>query len=144
MITKCNVCGANQVHECDMPDAYEKVCFCCGNLVSRIHKKDFVDNFVCPDCNCFTGTLEENKNFLAVRCKNCGKQVIMLEKHTDEDKREIKPAQMSYNQIKCPKCGCSDIATINKGYSILSGLLGSGNPMNVCQKCGYKWKPGSR
>lgn len=47
------------------------------------------------------------------------------------------------NVLKCPKCQSTSIATINKGYSLLTGFLGSGKPMNVCQQCGYKWKPGS-
>lgn len=42
----------------------------------------------------------------------------------------------------CPKCGSSSLATVNRGYSIVWGFLGSGSPMNVCQSCGYKWKPG--
>ena len=41
---------------------------------------------------------------------------------------------------KCPRCGSTSIATVNKGYSLLTGFLGSGTPMNVCQTCGHKWK----
>lgn len=43
---------------------------------------------------------------------------------------------------KCPKCKSTSISTINKGYSVLTGFIGSGKPMNVCQNCGHKWKPG--
>ena len=46
------------------------------------------------------------------------------------------------NEPKCPKCGSTHIATINRGYSVLWGFLGSGKPMNVCQNCGHKFKPG--
>ncbi len=46
-------------------------------------------------------------------------------------------------KLHCPKCGSENIGVINRGYSILTGFAGSGTPMNVCQKCGYKWKPGS-
>lgn len=46
------------------------------------------------------------------------------------------------NQVTCPKCGSTSIATTNRGYSFFTGFLGSGKPVNVCQKCGYKWKPG--
>ena len=42
----------------------------------------------------------------------------------------------------CPKCGSRSIATINRGYSIVWGFIGSGKPVNVCQKCGHKFKPG--
>lgn len=51
-------------------------------------------------------------------------------------------AEAEKNKIKCPKCKCTDIGTTTRGYSLLSGFIGSGKPMNVCKKCGYKWKPG--
>ena len=46
------------------------------------------------------------------------------------------------DQLTCPKCGSTSISTIIRGYSLISGLLGSGGPRNVCQNCGYKWRPG--
>lgn len=46
------------------------------------------------------------------------------------------------NIIHCPKCGSTHIATVNRGFSLLWGFVGSGDARNVCQKCGYKWKPG--
>ena len=42
---------------------------------------------------------------------------------------------------RCPKCGSTYVSTVNRGYSIVWGFIGSGNAMNVCQKCGHKWKP---
>ena len=45
------------------------------------------------------------------------------------------------DQIHCPRCKSTSIQTINRGYSFWTGFLGSGSPRNVCQKCGYKWKP---
>ena len=46
------------------------------------------------------------------------------------------------NKAFCPKCGSESIATTNRGYSAFWGFLGSGKPVNVCQKCGHKFKPG--
>ena len=46
------------------------------------------------------------------------------------------------NQVRCPKCGSTQICVTNRGYSLLSGFIGSGSARNVCQNCGYKWKPG--
>lgn len=45
------------------------------------------------------------------------------------------------NKVHCPKCGCTDIGVTNRGYSLMWGFIGSGKSMNVCKKCGYKWKP---
>ena len=46
------------------------------------------------------------------------------------------------NQVCCPKCGSTQIGVVNRGFSIITGFFGSGSPRNVCQNCGYKWKPG--
>lgn len=53
---------------------------------------------------------------------------------------EENESKKNSNKPKCPKCGSTSLATVNKGFSLLTGFLGSGKPMNVCQKCGYKWK----
>lgn len=44
-------------------------------------------------------------------------------------------------KVHCPKCGGTDIGVANRGYSLIWGFVGSGKTMNVCKKCGYKWKP---
>ena len=52
----------------------------------------------------------------------------------------IPPAKLN-NAVKCPKCGSTAIATVNRGFSIITGFIGSGSARNVCQKCGHKWDP---
>lgn len=42
----------------------------------------------------------------------------------------------------CPKCGSYSVSTTNRGFSLLTGFIGSGKPMNVCQQCGHRWKVG--
>lgn len=49
--------------------------------------------------------------------------------------------QSTINHPKCPKCGSTAIDATNRGYSLLTGFLGSGKTMNYCKNCGYKWKP---
>lgn len=51
--------------------------------------------------------------------------------------------QGSSKKVCCPRCGSESIATVNRGYSWFWGFLGSGTPMNVCQSCGHKFKPGT-
>lgn len=60
--------------------------------------------------------------------------VVNHETLAEEEERER-------NTVKCPKCGSTAIQTVNRGYSFLTGFIGSSSPRNVCQKCGYKWKP---
>ncbi|MBQ7323587.1 MAG: zinc-ribbon domain-containing protein [Clostridia bacterium] len=54
-----------------------------------------------------------------------------------------KATTSSTNTVCCPNCGSKSIATVNRGYSWFWGFLGSGKPVNVCQKCGHKFKPGT-
>lgn len=58
-----------------------------------------------------------------------------------ENKPITKAVVKDKNVIACPKCGSTAIVTTNRGFSIMTGFIGSGSPRNVCQNCGYKWKP---
>ena len=48
------------------------------------------------------------------------------------------------NVVRCPKCGSTSVTTEESGYSLLTGFWGSSKKHNLCQKCGYRWKPGSK
>lgn len=69
---------------------------------------------------------------------------IIIETGEIPKKFEINDAMqrsMRNNAISCPKCGCTQISTGNRGFSIISGFIGSGKTMNRCAGCGYKWTP---
>lgn len=44
-------------------------------------------------------------------------------------------------KVCCPKCGSESITAGQRGYSLLTGFLGSGKTVNRCAKCGHSWKP---
>lgn len=46
--------------------------------------------------------------------------------------------------VRCPKCGSTSVTTEESGYSLLTGFWGSSKKHNLCQKCGYRWKPGAK
>lgn len=60
---------------------------------------------------------------------------------------EIKPSNYIIKPPKieiiltCPRCGSTSVAIGQRGYSILSGLIGSNKTVNRCGKCGYSWRP---
>ena len=54
------------------------------------------------------------------------------------------PSPVSQNQLRCPKCGSTSITTEEEGYSLLTGFWGASRKHNLCQKCGYRWWPGSK
>lgn len=47
-------------------------------------------------------------------------------------------------QVTCPKCGSTSITTEERGYSLWTGFYGANKKKNLCQKCGYKWWPGTK
>lgn len=49
--------------------------------------------------------------------------------------------QQNKNTPQCPKCGSTAITAGQRGFSIITGFLGSGQTVNRCANCGYKWKP---
>jgi hypothetical protein len=44
--------------------------------------------------------------------------------------------------VRCPKCLSSQIHAEKRGWSLLSGLIGSGKIVITCLGCGQKFKPG--
>lgn len=62
-------------------------------------------------------------------------------KRKQEEEEKLVTSQHSYGQPHCPKCYSTAIATTNRGFSLVTGFIGSGSPRNVCQNCGHKWKP---
>lgn len=45
------------------------------------------------------------------------------------------------SMVRCPKCGSTNITAGQRGYSLLTGFVGSGSTVNRCANCGHKWKP---
>lgn len=45
------------------------------------------------------------------------------------------------NSVYCPKCKSTQISTGSRGYSMVTGFIGSGKTVNRCARCGHKWTP---
>ena len=43
--------------------------------------------------------------------------------------------------LRCPRCGSTVVTTTSRGYSLLTGFIGSNKTVNRCGKCGHTWKP---
>ena len=61
----------------------------------------------------------------------------------EANKRAVQHKKSVQNKVFCPQCGSESIATTNRGYSAFWGFFKSGKPINVCQKCGHRFNPGS-
>lgn len=133
----------------------------CTSCHITLDKDELVNKFnnVCPMCHEKDSYVEEYIMDIK-RISNDPDFVQAMTKLHDEDpieyqlkmsqfkmqkeqqkKQEKEQEEKSKNQIRCPRCKSTSIQTINRGYSFWTGFLGSGSPRNICQKCGYKWKP---
>lgn len=129
--------------------SYNRYCPRCGNITltkDDNEKCDFCgeqylltqyawDTFTCND-TIYEEYIKDNPLFdeeLYTQREN--KEKLMQKATHDRLKAE------RLNTIKCPKCGSTAVSTGERGYSLLTGFIGSDQTMNRCGKCGYKWKP---
>ena len=79
------------------------------------------------------------KSLLELDCK------INVSQHTGEtltsDNNKITNYYENENKVKCPRCGSTQVAIGQRGYSFITGFLGSNKTVNRCGKCGFNWKP---
>ena len=139
----CEECGNDKFCVVDNIEEYVKICSECAWSIT-VDKQELVDNFECPDCGSLRGELEENDAKLGVRCLNCGKVHIMLEKQTTINNRK---KFLERNNPKCPRCGSTAITTGQRGFKyhwfVWFDLcfFGSNITVNRCGNCGHSWEP---
>ena len=69
-----------------------------------------------------------------------------MQKAREEEKQTVaikRHEAKSKGLAACPRCGSTSIVTMHRGYSAFWGAIGSATPVNVCQACGHKFKPGT-
>ncbi len=44
--------------------------------------------------------------------------------------------------ICCPQCGSTEYHAGARGFSLITGFIGSGKTILTCLQCGHRWKPG--
>lgn len=63
---------------------------------------------------------------------------------TQENKEMTRYIDVNINPnapVMCPRCGSTQVVIGQRGYSVVSGFLGSQKTTNRCGKCGYTWQP---
>lgn len=85
--------------------------------------------------------ISQNAYFIKAMMDLYEKDIIEYELKLSQFKQSAVQKEKEDNSPRCPKCGSTAISTINRGFSIITGFIGSGAPRNVCQKCGHKWDP---
>lgn len=55
---------------------------------------------------------------------------------------DIRTVAKEKNIVCCPQCGSTEYHAGARGFSIVTGFIGSGKTVLICLKCGHRWKPG--
>lgn len=77
--------------------------------------------------------------------KNRGEAEVVI----DETSKSVNQKMMDFIDINfnknapvmCPRCKSTQVTTGQKGFSLLTGFIGSSKTVNRCAKCGYTWQP---
>lgn len=136
------------------------------NITFSSYEKDYNNN-ICPYCkNTLEDTLISEDDFYAIgEYSNYNRDLILAmielrkkdviefetkmqpfrqkEKKFEEKNQRLAETSVEKDKVNCPKCGSTNITEGTKGFSIMTGFIGSSNFRYVCKNCGNKWKPGS-
>ena len=114
----------------------KEICGKCGNPL--IHTKITAEEM---------GLIQRTSNdriFLEAMMDLKDKDIIEYQTRISQYRSQAK-ADGYYSKPKpkvcCPKCGSTSITAGQRGFSLLTGFIGSGKTVNRCSNCGYKWKP---
>lgn len=99
---------------------------------------------VCIHCGYPIGEMPNDENDLITECPVCKLERKGNEQYCRCCKFEFskwKKKKIDTSPVCCPHCKSTSITTGPRGYSLLSGFIGSSKTVNRCAKCGYKWEP---
>lgn len=89
--------------------------------------------------------ISRDVNFLEAMIFLKQKDIIEYETRMSQFRSQVEQQKVTKaeesNKIKCPKCNSTSITAGQRGFSIVTGFIGSNKTVNRCANCGYKWKP---
>ena len=108
------------------------------NQLSLSEAKDFVEQKV-PYVVLKDGLSENLASEIVSQFYEIGVDAKMLD---SSEQIHFASAESDRSTICCPKCGSTEYHAGQRGYSLLTGFIGSGKTVLTCLKCGNRWKPG--
>lgn len=121
-------------------DDYDGKCPCCGEPLETM-QIDLVELYNITDKGSpnpdYVLAMNDLKKNNIIEYTEKYNQLINQQHNSGNNEQE-----QESNQVRCPRCGSTQITTGQRGYSLFSGFLGSNKTVNRCANCGYSWKPG--
>lgn len=146
LCTECN--SASYIK----PESVQEDAIWCSRCRAKTKKKTplTVDEYVqikltSPDRNFINAMIELKQKDIIAFNEKVAIFRSEVERQTAIERQEIAERQArekaEKNRPRCPKCGSTSITAGQRGFSLLTGFIGSGNTVNRCSNCGHKWKP---
>ncbi len=164
----CPKCGKEFFDIMDRDGIYSEDCWECGYHL-KVIKWEARRDFRCRKCGSGIKLMIDTDEILAFRCLECDQEETVLYKKElgiaesklrdlerqgkpfySDDKLKLllrpssvcdEPIRHEPAQIRCPKCNSRQIATGQRGYSIIWKWAGSNRTVNRCANCGHRWFP---
>lgn len=124
---KCEYCNNIVIETNEDPDELFKL------RIYKTTKKDFEDKSI------QMAKKYGNNQFEEVAYND---RLIQLRQKIQNNRQDSSNRLQQQIIPKCPKCGSTAITAGQRGYSLLTGFLGSNKTVNRCANCGHTWKPG--
>ena len=126
------------------------ICMNCGQLLNESQIKN--GNEKCPFCQSsdlndeiYNYKFTLNDYFQIYKISNDAQFILQMIKLKNENPIEYQLRLKQFEDVKsrpkCPKCGSTNITAGQRGFSLLTGFLGSNKTVNRCANCGHTWKP---
>lgn len=135
IVVKCDKCG--EIGACESDSTLiHKVNSCNGNLIkTSLTYDDFWLLCDISDDNAFLQAMIDLKE------KDIIEYNLKMSQFKAQLQQQKSSAPRKANTVRCPRCGSTNITAGQRGYSLLTGFVGSGSTVNRCANCGHKWKP---
>ena len=143
-LKKCLYCRNNNLEKYCYPGYYflktvpeDNKCYYCNN--------DLIDTVITTDEAWDIHNISLDISFLEAMIELKTKDPIEFQLKMQQFK--IQTAQQNQtkaeekSKVTCPQCGSKEIESGTRGFSFVTGFVGSGSPRNTCKRCGFKWKP---
>lgn len=137
---KCQKCNNDMINTKMTGYIYGEACVSCRQKeIDQKLRESFVTNNSKFNSEKYNENIQNEKEKELNRMIETGKTREQEKAEYDQRQKEI---ALSRNKIHCPNCNSTNVTTGQRGYSFLTGFLGSNKTVNRCGNCGYKWEPG--
>lgn len=127
----CHNCG----HDEKTP--IEKCSFCGNPLIGEYVKKDWVASGLGLGLYIQETYIDGHPEREALKKQ----RVERWDAERETRFAQLQEKAIARNTLHCPRCGSTAVVIGTRGYSMMTGFIGSGDTMNRCGNCGHKWKP---